>query len=218
MDVLATPPVKPLMRGVLHQVFFFVALAAGALLVAAAPGGEAKLACAVYGVSLATMLGVSALYHRPTWGAEARQRMRRLDHSAIFVLIAGTYTPMALTLPSHAAKVLLTVSWVGAAIGVVRALFWIRAPKWVAAVLAVTMGWLGALYLPGVAHAAGYPVLILVGVGGALYTLGALIYAFRRPDPWPKVFGYHEVFHALVVAAAVCHFAAVVLALPAMAG
>ncbi len=207
---------KPLMRGVLHQVGFFVALAAGALLTAAAPGAAAKVACAVYGLSLSAMLGVSALYHRPTWGPAARQRMRRLDHSAIFVLIAGTYTPLALTLPSHSARVMLAVAWTGAAIGVTRALFWIRAPKWLVAVLAVAMGWLSVLYLPGIAAAAGTAVLVWVVAGGVLYSLGALAYALKRPNPWPKVFGYHEVFHALVVLAAVCHFVAVVSALKAM--
>ena len=169
-------------------------------------------------MSLANLLGTSALYHRPTWSLRARARMRRLDHSAIFVLIAGTYTPLALTLPSETARTMLTVAWVGAVIGVARALFWINAPKWVVAVLALTMGWLALLYLPTVGKVAGAPVLWWMGAGGVLYSLGALAYAFRKPDPWPRVFGYHEVFHALVLAAAVCHFVAIVLALPAIRG
>ena len=216
-STMPAAPVKPLMRGVLHEIAFFVALVAGAVLVIAAPGSTAKIACAVYATSLATLLGVSALYHRPTWSDRARARMRRLDHSAIFVLIAGTYTPLALTLPSPAAKTMLTVAWAGAALGVLRALFWVRAPKWLVAMLALAMGWLAVLYLPSVHTATSTPVIVWMGLGGALYSLGALSYAFRRPNPWPRVFGYHEVFHALVVAAAVCHFVSVSLALPAIA-
>lgn len=210
------PLSKPLLRGVSHQVFFFVSLVAGAVLVLAAPNPDARVGCAIYAASLAMLLGTSALYHRPTWSLRARARMRRLDHSAIFVLIAGTYTPLALTLPPDTARVMLTVAWVGAAIGVARALFWINAPKWLVAVLALAMGWLALLYLPTVGRVAGTPVLVWMGAGGVLYSLGALTYALKRPDPWPRVFGYHEVFHAFVVAAAVCHFVAVVLALPAM--
>lgn len=220
-STVTTPPpavVKPRLRGVSHQVAFFVALVAGGALVAAATGTAAKLGCAVYAVSLANLLGTSALYHRPTWSVRARARMRRLDHSAIFVLIAGTYTPLALTLPAETARMMLGVAWVGAAIGVARALFWINAPKWVVAVLALTMGWLALLYLPTIGRVAGAPVLWWMGAGGVLYSLGALAYAFRRPDPWPRVFGYHEVFHALVIAAAVCHFVAIVIALPAIRG
>ncbi|MBL8923428.1 MAG: hemolysin III family protein [Myxococcaceae bacterium] len=210
------PLPKPLLRGVSHQVFFFVSLAAGTLLVLAAPNTDARVGCAIYSASLAMLLGTSALYHRPTWSLRARARMRRLDHSAIFVLIAGTYTPLALTLPPDTARVMLTVAWVGAALGVARALFWINAPKWLVAVLALAMGWLALLYLPTIGRVAGTPVLAWMGAGGVLYSLGALTYALKRPDPWPRVFGYHEVFHAFVVAAAVCHFVAVALALPAM--
>ncbi len=222
MDVTMTPaapaPVKPMLRGVSHQVGFFIAIVAGAALVVAAPGNAAKLVCGIYAVSLANLLGTSALYHRPTWSLRARARMRRLDHSAIFVLIAGTYTPLALTLPSDTARTMLSVAWVGAIIGVARALFWINAPKWVVAVLALTMGWLALLYLPTVGKVAGAPVLWWMAAGGVLYSLGALAYAFRKPDPWPRVFGYHEVFHALVLAAAGCHFVAIVIALPAIRG
>jgi hemolysin III len=218
MTSAPVPVGKPLLRGVSHQVFFFVSLVAGALLVLAAPNADARVGCAIYSASLAMLLGTSALYHRPTWSLRARARMRRLDHSAIFVLIAGTYTPLALTLPPDTARVMLTVAWVGAAIGVARALFWINAPKWLVAVLALAMGWLALLYLPTVGRVAGTPVLVWMGAGGVLYSLGALTYALKRPDPWPRVFGYHEVFHAFVVAAAVCHFVAVALALPAMRG
>lgn len=216
MTTAPLPLEKPLLRGVSHLIFFFVSLVAGAILVLSAPNAEARVGCAIYSASLAMLLGTSALYHRPTWSLRARARMRRLDHSAIFVLIAGTYTPLALTLPSETVRTMLTVAWVGAALGVARALFWINAPKWLVAVLALAMGWLAVLYLPTIGRIAGTSVLVLMGAGGVLYSLGALTYALKRPDPWPRVFGYHEVFHAFVVAAAVCHFVAVVLALPAM--
>lgn len=201
---------KPLMRGVLHQVGFFVALAAGALLVALSPG--ARGACAVYAVSLAAMLGASAAYHRPTWSPRKRAWMRRLDHAAIFVLIAGTATPLAQALPGDARTRFLLVMWAGAALGVVRALVWIQAPKWVVAVLALLLGWASLPFLPQLARALGGVTLACVAAGGVAYTLGALAYAFKRPNPWPRHFGYHEVFHALVVLAAVFHFVAVVRA------
>lgn len=216
VSVAPAPLQKPVLRGVSHQIFFFVALVAGVFLVMAANGTAAKVGCALYATSLSTLLGVSALYHRPTWSLRARARMRRLDHSAIFLLIAGTYTPMALTLPEPMAKTMLLVAWTGGLVGVLRALFWVHAPKWLVAVLALAMGWIALLYLPTVGRLAGTPVLVWMGLGGVLYSLGALAYAFRRPDPWPRWFGYHEIFHAFVVAAAVCHFVAVVLALPAM--
>ena len=213
MDVTMTStppaPVKPMLRGVSHQVAFFIALIAGAALFVAATGTAAKVACAIYAVSVANLLGTSALYHRPTWSLRARARMRRLDHSAIFVLIAGTYTPLALTLPSETARTMLSVAWIGAVIGVLRALFWINAPKWVVAVLALTMGWLAMLYLPTVGRVAGASVLWWMAAGGVLYSLGALAYAFRKPDPWPRVFGYHEVFHALVIAAGMIFYVAI---------
>lgn len=209
-------PVKPLLRGVLHEVAFFLALVAGLALVLAAQGRTATVACAVYVVSLCGLLGTSALYHRITWKPRARQRMRRLDHAAIFVLIAGTYTPLALTLPAAAAHRLLLIVWIGAALGLVRALFWISAPKWVVAVLALAVGWVAVFYLPDIQAATSGAVLALIATGGVLYSLGALAYAFKRPNLWPRVFGYHELFHALVVLAAAAHFAAVVLALPAI--
>lgn len=209
-------PVKPLLRGVLHQAAFFLALVAGLALILAARGTTATVACAVYVASLCGLLGTSALYHRVNWAPRARQRMRRLDHAAIFVLIAGTYTPLAMTLPGPTAHRLLLIVWAGAAIGLVRAVLWITAPKWIVAVLALAVGWVAVFYLPGIHAATSVAVTALIATGGVLYSLGALAYAFKRPNPWPRVFGYHEIFHALVVLAAAAHFAAVVIALPAI--
>ena len=207
---------KPLMRGVTHQVAFFVAALAGSLMVFNAQGALARWGAAVYVASLSALFGVSALYHRPQWSPAARQRMRRLDHSAIFVLIAGTYTPLCLALQSATGRTLLILIWVGAALGVFRALFWVRAPKALVAVLAIAMGWLAVWDLPALRSGLGLVPLLWIGAGGLLYSAGAVIYALKRPNPWPRVFGYHEIFHALVIAAAVCHFVAVMLVLPSI--
>jgi hemolysin III len=198
---------KPLLRGVLHQVGFFVALLAGAVLVAAAP--TARGACAVYAASLAAMLGASAAYHRPNWPARQRAWMRRVDHAAIFVLIAGTSTPFAAALDEASRGRFLAVMWGGAAVGVARALVWISAPKWLVAALAVALGWATAPFLPRLAAALGGVTLAWLAAGGVAYTVGALVYGLKRPNPWPGRFGYHEVFHALVVVGAALHFVAV---------
>jgi len=206
-ELTRTDLVKPRLRGVSHQVSFFVALVAGVTLVALSPG--ARWGLAVYAASLCAMFGVSALYHRPTWSAPARKWMRRLDHAAIFVLIAGTGTPLALTVPGDDGKKLLLVMWAGTAVGVVRGVAWITAPKWLVAVLAVAVAWAAAPFFPALAAHVGAGTFAWVVAGGVLYMLGALAYALRRPNPWPRTFGYHEVFHALVVLAAACHFVAV---------
>ena len=194
----AVEAVKPRLRGVLHQYAFFVALVAGAVLVALAHDGKTRLAMTVYAVSVAGLLGTSALYHRRDWTARARMWMRRLDHSMIFVLIAV---------------------WAGALAGIVLNLLWVKAPKPVTAGVYITIGWVAVAAMPQLAHAIGAVGVSLILGGGILYTAGAVIYALRRPNPVPGVFGYHEVFHALVVAAAVAHFTAVaVYALPAHVG
>jgi hemolysin III len=201
---------KPRLRGVLHQYAFFVALVLGAGLVAAAPGGRARVAASIYAVSVAGLLGTSALYHRRDWTVRARMWMRRLDHSMIFVLIAGTYTPFALlVLHGGLAKAILIVVWAGAALGTLLNLVWVRAPKPVTAAVYLALGWVAVAAMPQMARAIGAVGVGLVILGGVLYTAGAVIYAIRKPNPVPGVFGYHEVFHALVVAAAAAHFAAV---------
>src|SRR3989440_6037367 len=216
----AVEAVKPRLRGVLHQYAFFVALVAGAVLVALAHDGKTRLAMTVYAVSVAGLLGTSALYHRCDWTARARMWMRRLDHSMIFVLIAGTYTPFAvLALHGGLATAILIAVWAGALAGIVLNLVWVSAPKPVTAAAYITIGGVAVAAMPQLADAIGPLGGSLVLGGGVLYTIGRGVYRLRRPNPGPGVFGYHEVFHALVVAAAVAHFTAVaVYALPAHVG
>jgi hemolysin III len=206
-----TPSTKPLLRGVSHQISFFCTLAASAAHVARARPGAATAASFVFAVSLAKLFGTSALYHRVDWSPRARRRVRRLDHAAIFVLIAGGYTPLFTLVPSstggHGA---LAAIWVGALVGVLKSLVWPDAPKWMTALLCVALGWtvVGQVLDRG-------PIVGPLSIGflvasGLIYSLGAVVYALRRPDPLPRVFGYHEVFHALVVVASVCLFSHVV--------
>ena len=193
-------------------------MVAGAALVAVAPDGRARLAAAIYAFSLAALLGTSALYHRVNWRRpEIRRWVRRLDHSMIFLLIAGTVTPFALlVLHGGFAKAILIAVWAGAAVGIVVELLWVEAPKWVATLVYIVVGWIGALAFPAIAIDAGLGAAALIAAGGILYTTGAVIYARERPNPNPAVFGYHEIFHVLVLAAAAAHFAAVAIyALPA---
>ena len=202
---------KPRLRGVSHQWAFFVSLALGAALVVAAPAGQPRLAAAIYALSVAALFGTSALYHRITWGTQAARRwMRRLDHSMIFFLIAGTYTPFALlVLDGDLATVILIVVWAGALAGVLMKLVWIDAPKALVALTYIMLGWVAIAVFPALIEGLGVTASTLVAVGGLLYTLGALVYAFQRPDPVPKVFGYHEVFHALVILAAALQYAVI---------
>jgi hemolysin III len=202
---------KPRLRGVSHQWAFYFSLVAGLALVIAAPAGRATLAAAVYAISVAALFGTSALYHRVTWPSQnARRWMRRLDHSMIFLLIAGTYTPFALlVLDGTLAVVILTVVWAGALGGIVLKLVWIDAPKPLVAVLYVMLGWVAVAAFPDLLEGLGVTSIALVTAGGVLYTLGAVVYALKRPDPAPTVFGYHEVFHALVIAAAALQYAVV---------
>jgi hemolysin III len=193
-----------------HQWSFFVAVVAGAILVALAPAGRATVAAAIYAVALAGLLGTSALYHRIVWPPRARAWLRRLDHSMIFVLIAGTYTPFALlVLDGTLRNVVLLGVWSGAAAGIVFTLVWVDAPKWLTAGAYVALGWFSIIAVPEIAQRAGAGALALLAVGGVAYTAGAVVYARRRPDPRPATFGYHEIFHVLVVVAAAAHFTAV---------
>jgi hemolysin III len=200
---------RPRMRGVLHQVAFVVAV-----LVACAflpfLEGRRLVAAAVFATSVATMLGASALYHRITWGPRARLWMRRADHAGIYLLIAGTYTPVGmLVLHGSLQRIVLGVVWGGAAAAILTKFCWVGAPKWLSAVLGIALGWVGVAALPQVATESGYAAVALLGAGGIAYTAGAIVYARRRPDPVPAVFGYHEVFHALTLVALACQYVAI---------
>lgn len=195
----------------LHQAAFFVSLAVGGVFVAYADGARRTTAAAIFAGSVAAMLGLSALYHRVTWRSpEARLWMRRLDHAGIYLLIAGTYTPIGLlTLRGLTQDVVLAVVWSGAVAATVLKFAWVGAPKWLSAVIGVALGWVGIAAMPQVGRYAGAAALVLLVVGGAAYTAGAIVYARRRPDPVPTVFGYHELFHALTLVAVACQYVAI---------
>jgi len=199
---------KPRMRGVLHQWAFLASVPLGLALVVVAGTARARVAVALYALSVMALFGTSALYHRVRWRSpSARLWMRRLDHSMIFVLIAGTYTPFAvLVLHGSLALAILVVVWAGALAGIGFNLVWSNSPTWLRALLYVALGWVAVAALPQLATGLGIGGLVLVALGGVLYTVGALVYSARRPDPRPSVFGYHEVFHALVVAAAALQY------------
>ncbi len=208
---------KPRLRGVSHQWAFFVSLGAGAALILAASGTRAVIAMSIYAFSLSAMLGTSALYHRVTWTPDVRQWMRRLDHTMIFVFIAGTYTPFALlVMHGTLANLVLIVVWATALAGMILNLVWIRAPYWFTAVVYLSTGWVAIVTLPQLWNEIGPVGVGMIALGGALYSAGAVVYARRKPDPRPEVFGYHEIFHVLVIAAAAIQYAAVAIyALPA---
>jgi hemolysin III len=201
---------RPLLRGVLHQAALVLAVAAGIVLVAETDGSRRTVAAAVFACSAATMLALSAVYHRVTWSPEARLRMRRADHAGIYVLIAGTYTPVGL-LALHGAlqKVVLGVVWTGAAAAIALKLAWVRAPKWLSAAIAIGLGWVGVAAIPQLARADGIAPVLLIAAGGLAYTAGGIVYARRKPDPIPAVFGYHELFHALTLVGLGLQYAAI---------
>lgn len=209
--------VKPRMRGYLHQYAFLSCLASGIVLVSLAPGARARVGAGIYGVCLAGLFGISALYHRRSWGPRAHSVMARLDHSMIFVFIAGTYTPFALLL-LHGTRevVVLAVVWVGAVLGVATQLLWQHAPRFATLPLYLALGWTAAFIVPQLLHG-GVALFVLLCVGGVAYTVGGVVYALRRPDPAPRVFGYHEVFHACTCVAALCHYVAISFAVYSVA-
>jgi hemolysin III len=207
----AIAAVKPKLRGVSHEWAFFVSLVCGAALIFFAKTPKATLAVAIYAVSLSALLGTSALYHRVDWKRPSvRIWMRRLDHSMIFFLIAGTYTPFAL-LAMHGtlATAILVVVWAGAIGGAIVEMVWIGHPKWVSAVVYLSIGWVAVAAFPDLWSALGPAGALLLACGGLLYSAGAIVYATQRPDPSPAIFGYHEVFHAFVIAAAAIQFAVI---------
>ena len=197
---------KPRLRGVSHEIAAGIAAGAGAVLVATSHSSRAATAAAIYAVSLVALYVISAAYHRPTWTPAKRQWMRRLDHAAIFLLIAGTATPIAVLSLGDAGVTLMWRLWVGAFAGVAQAMFWVRAPKILVTGIYLALSWMTAPYLPQFYEGIGLGGVWLL-VGGAIcYTVGAVIYALKWPDPAPSTFGYHEIFHLLVIVASVCHF------------
>jgi hemolysin III len=201
---------RPRLRGVLHLVAFVAALVVGALFVAEADGARASLGAAVFAGSAAAMLGASALYHRVTWSPRVRPWMRRVDHVGIYLLIAGTYTPVGLlSLHGPLQTTVLAIVWTGAGAAILFKLVWVGAPKWLSAVTGIALGWVGVAAMPQLAHTAGPAAVALLGAGGLAYTIGAVVYARRRPDPVPAVFGYHELFHALTLVALACQYVAI---------
>lgn len=207
--------VKPQLRGWLHLGAFPLAVVTGGLLTLLARAGSARAAVGVFAVSAALLFGVSALYHRGHWGPRAAAVLQRLDHANIFLIIAGTYTPFAvLLLPTGRARTLLWIVWTGAVGGVAFRVLWIGAPRWLYVPVYIALGWVAVAYLPEFARAGG-AVLALVVTGGLLYTAGGLVYGIRRPDPSPRWFGFHEVFHALTVLAFAAHCAGLALAVTA---
>jgi hemolysin III len=203
----------PRYRGVLHQWALVPAIAAGVVLVALADGNRARLGTLVYVIAMAAMLGASALYHRVSWRSPRRRAWaRRLDHAMIFVFIAGSYTPFALiSFEGWLPEVVLACVWSGAALGLVVNIAWIDAPKWITAPAYLLVGWVGVVAAPQLFSEVGVPGAMLLVVGGILYTLGAVTYATHWPNPFPGTFGFHEVFHLLVVAAITAQLVAVYL-------
>jgi hemolysin III len=205
--IAADGPVKPRLRGVWHQYGFFVSVVAGAALIARTPPGRGLVAAIVYAASVSALLGTSALYHRVTWQPGARRWMRRLDHAMIFVLIAGSYTPIVLlAMSGRLAVVVFCVAWGGALAGAVVEIFWVDHPRYVSAVIGAALGWTSLVMVGQLHRTVGWLAVGGFIFGGVLYTIGAAIYSRKRPDPFPGVFGYHEVFHALVLAAASIHY------------
>ena len=208
---------KPRMRGWLHTYAFFVAAVCGVVLCSLAatrPGTAPLISAVIYSLSVCGLFGVSALYHRRVWTPRGFQLMRRLDHSMIFIFIAGTYTPFsALLLDPGKATVILSVVWGGALAGVAMKMAWPHAPRWVSAPLYIALGWVAVFVLPDILHRGGVAALALLIAGGAAYTVGAIFYALRKPNPWPEHFGHHEFFHACTLVAAVCHHVALYFAL-----
>ncbi len=199
--------VKPLLRGHFHQEAFFIAVGACAMLIAKAEGKIPTIATIIYSLSLMFLLGVSSLYHRITWQPDPRKFMKKLDHCAIYILIAGTFTPICLlALGETSGKYLLITIWAVAVLGVLQSLFYVTAPKWLSAILYIIAGYLILPFVGELKTSIGVGNLVLLICGGLSYTAGAICYAMKKPNFWPEIFGYHEVFHIWVVIGALFHF------------
>ena len=193
-----------------HLYAFFVAVVLGGLLIAGAPHPRARVAAAIFAAAIAAMFGASALHHRVTWRERGYRWSRRIDHAGVYLAIAGSYTPFGLLVLSSTWRiVVLAIVWGGAAAAIVLKFAWVDAPKWLAAAIAISLGWIAVLVFPQLIDGVGWSGTSLILVGGLCYTAGGLVYAFRRPDPLPAVFGYHEIFHLLVVAAVALQYSVV---------
>lgn len=201
---------KPKLRGWFHAGTFPLALAAGIVLIALAPTAGTAAACTIFAVSSWLLFGVSGVYHRGNWGPRTQLVLRRLDHTNIFLIIAGTYTPISVVLlPRHSAEVLLTLVWTGALLGIGMRVFWLGAPRWVYVPCYLALGWAAIFYMPQLVGHGGWAVAGPIIAGGLLYSIGAVVYALKKPNPSPKWFGFHEIFHVFTIAAFVCHYIAI---------
>jgi hemolysin III len=209
----ASTAVKPRLRGWLHAGIFPIAVIAGIVLVAVAPSPAARITGAIYTMTAALLFGVSALYHRGHWTPRVQAVLRRLDHANIFLIIAGTYTPFTiLLLDDRDARILLSLVWLGALTGVAFRVLWLGAPRWLYVPIYIGLGWAAVFWLPSFGSRGGATVLALIIAGGVLYSAGAVVYALKRPNPSPRWFGFHEIFHACTIAAFVSHHVGVWLA------
>lgn len=207
----AAVEIRPTWRGWIHAGIFPVAIVAGIVLIAVAESGAAKWAAAVFMASSLLLFGNSALYHRFDWKPRVKLILKRIDHANIFLLIAGTYTPLAtLALPPEKGALLLSLVWGGTVVGILFRVFWIHAPRWLYVALYLLMGWAAVMFMADLL-AANLPMMVLVIVGGLLYTGGAIVYALKKPNPWPGHFGFHEIFHVCTVLAFLCHWTACLL-------
>jgi hemolysin III len=208
---------RPRMRGRLHQYAFFVALVCGVVLCSLAatrPGVAPFVSCLIYSLTVCGLFGISALYHRRGWTERGYRIMRRMDHSMIFIFIAGTYTPFCVLLLDPAkATIFLSLVWGGALGGIALKVIWPELPRWIGAPLYLALGWVAVAIMPDILHRGGVTDLVLLAAGGVAYSVGAVFYATRRPNPWPEVFGHHEFFHACTLIAAILHHIAVYFAL-----
>ncbi len=210
-EAVAQEELKPTWRGWIHAGTFPVAIAAGVVLIVLAQGPTAKWASAVFMATSLLLFGNSALYHRFHWSPKTKAVLKRIDHANILLLIAGTYTPIAtLALPTPQAILLLSIVWGGAILGILFRVFWIDAPRWLYVALYLLLGWAAVMYVVPLFQA-NPAMMILVGVGGILYTIGAVVYALKRPNPWPGHFGFHEIFHVCTVLAFLSHWTACLL-------
>ncbi|WP_435743571.1 PAQR family membrane homeostasis protein TrhA [Microbacterium sp. PMB16] len=207
----AAVDIKPTWRGWIHAGIFPVAIVVGVVLIIVAQGGAAKWAAAVFMASSLLLFGNSALYHRIDWSPPVKLLLKRIDHANIFLLIAGTYTPLAvLALPPAKGSLLLALVWGGTVVGILFRVFWIHAPRWLYVALYLLMGWAAVMFMADLL-AANVTMMVLVIVGGLLYTGGAIVYAMKKPNPWPGRFGFHEIFHVCTVLAFLCHWTACLL-------